>query len=141
MIWKIRLERKERFFEIKTYSIRFNMLSLVQEVSSRWPTSIQMRRALRRWMRIFYNIVSLWYMVSRLHTISSKILYGRKNYNTIEKKILYGKNFFTITIRNNNCKNFLPYYHTIFIAAISCRPLVLSHTFHIPKIWQKIENK
>ena len=73
---------------------------------------------------IFYNIVSLWYMVSRLHTISSKILYGRKNYNTIEKKILYGKNFFTITIRNNNCKNFLPYYHTIFIAAISCRPLV-----------------
>ena len=63
-------------------------------------------------------------MVSRLHTISSKILYGRKNYNTIEKKILYGKNFFTITIRNNNCKNFLPYYHTIFIAAISCRPLI-----------------
>ena len=104
------------------------MLSLVLEVSSRWPTSIQMRRALRRWMRrwmrIFYNIVSLWYMVSRLHTISSKILYGRKNYNTIEKKILYGKNFFTITIPNNNCKNFLPYYHTIFIAAIFCRPLV-----------------
>ena len=63
-------------------------------------------------------------MVSRLHTISSKILYGRKNYNTIEKKILYGKNFFTITIRNNNCKFFLPYYHTIFIAAIFCRPLV-----------------
>ena len=126
MIWKIRLERKERFFEIKTYSIRFNMLSLVQEVSSRWPTSIQMRRALRRWMRIFYNIVSLWYMVSRLHTIFSKILYGRKNYNTIEKKILYGKNFFTITIRNNNCKNFLPYYHTIFIAAICCRPLAVT---------------
>ena len=98
-------------------------------MSSRWPTSIQMRRALRRWMRrwmrIFYNIVSLWYMVSRLHTISSKVLYGRKNYNTIEKKILYGKNFFTITIPNNNCKNFLPYYHTIFIAAIFCRPLLI----------------
>ena len=93
-------------------------------MSSRWPTSIQMRRALRRWMRgFFYNIVSIWYMVSHHHTISSKILYGRKNYNTIEKKILYGKNFFTITIRNNNCKNFLPYYHTIFIAAIFCRPL------------------
>ena len=133
----LRLERKRvlndlsDIFETKTYSIRFlcwaryRKCHLVGQHPSRWGAPSG-----GGWGDFFYNIVSIWYMVSHHHTISSKILYGRKNYNTIEKKIWYGKNFFTITISNNNCKNFLPYYHTIFIAAIFCRPLVPTCTYY-----------